>query len=158
MSNLSSAANDPGPRAQPDFGENEPGTGGRRTWMIVGGVIVALLLIAALYLIITWLVQNPDSTRNIRDIFIILLALMSTLVVLALVILVALVARLVLMLQNEIQPLLLKIDETVSTLRGTTAFMSETMVDPVVKAASYAAGARRFMQVLTDLRPRRRRP
>jgi hypothetical protein len=110
------------------------------------------------FVLIGWalygLSQDPARAANIRDIFIIFLALMSMLVVVALV-LIALTARLVLMLQNEVTPLLMTIDETLRTIRGTTVFMSDNVVNPVVKASSFAAGARRFLEVLAGVKPRR---
>jgi hypothetical protein len=121
---------------------------------IVAGVIGLLIIVAVIWSVI-YLANNPQAASNVRDIFIIFLALMSMLVVVALVILIALLARLVLMLQNEVTPLLTTIDETLRTIRGTTVFMSENVVSPVVKASSYAAGARRFFEVLAGLKPRR---
>ena len=65
----------------------------------------------------------------------------------ALIILVIQVASLINLLQNEVKPILDATNETVNTLRGTTNFLSENLVVPVIKLNSYLAGLRRFFQL-----------
>jgi len=91
---------------------------------------------------------TPETTGHIRDIFIIVLALESLLIGAVLIILVVQLALLINMMQNEIKPILLSTKETIGTLRGTTAFISDRAVKPVIKASSYLAGARTFFQLL----------
>ena len=57
-------------------------------------------------------------------------------------------ARLINLLQNEIKPILYSTNETVSTLRGTAAFLSDNLAEPVIKLNEYLAG---FMQALAVL-------
>ncbi|MEZ4616465.1 MAG: hypothetical protein R2867_13315 [Caldilineaceae bacterium] len=65
--------------------------------------------------------------------------------------------RLVKMLQTEVQPIIKDAQETVSTVRGTTTFVSDSVVNPVVKTTSTLVGIRRTVSSLTaDLRPQRR--
>jgi hypothetical protein len=75
------------------------------------------------------------------------MAFESLIIGVALVILVIQVASLINLLQNEVRPILKSTSETVDTLRGTTAFLSENMVEPVIKLNSYLAGLKK----LTDL-------
>lgn len=140
--------------AQAESAETEQPRG-RNRGLIIGGIVAGVLLLAIFIGVIVLGAFSPDDTRVLRDIAIIFLALMSTLVVVALVILVILVARLVIMLQVEIKPLLESLTETTRTLRGTATFMSENMVRPVINTAGYAEGARRFLQVLIGIRPRK---
>ena len=58
----------------------------------------------------------------------------------AMVVLIFQLAVLTNMLQHEIKPILDSTNETVNTLRGTTAFLSENLVAPVVKLNAYMAG------------------
>jgi len=51
-------------------------------------------------------------------------------------------------LQNEIKPILDSINETTANLRGTTTFLSDSLVEPVIKLNEYLAG---FMQTLAIL-------
>jgi prepilin-type N-terminal cleavage/methylation domain-containing protein len=65
--------------------------------------------------------------------------------------------RLIKMVQTEIKPILTDAQETVNTVRGTTTFMSDTVVDPVVKTSRTLVGIRRTVQSLTaDLKSKRR--
>ncbi|MBX3011283.1 MAG: hypothetical protein KF832_07235 [Caldilineaceae bacterium] len=94
---------------------------------------------------------------TIRDIAIIIIALQSIVIGLLLGVLVWQVWRLIKMVQNEIKPILTDARETVNTVRGTTTFVSDTVVEPVVKTSSTLVGFRRTVQSLTaDLKPRRR--
>lgn len=83
-----------------------------------------------------------------RDIAIIILALESIVIGVILAILVIQVIRLVKLLREEVLPILHSTQETVSTVRGTADFMSEHIVQPVVKVSSYAAGAREAVRTL----------
>ncbi len=139
-------------------GHADEETEGRRFPVgIAIGAAVVLIIVLVLVIGLIYLGLNaPDTTRAIRDVAIILMALMGSLIVVALVILIVLIARLTIMLQNEIGPLLVSIQETLNTIRGTAAFMSENVVQPVVKTAGYVEGARRFMEVLVGMRPRKK--
>ena len=83
-----------------------------------------------------------------RDIAIIVLALESIIIGVLLAILVIQVMKLVRMLREEVMPILKSTQDTVSTVRGTADFMSDRLVQPVVKASSLAAGARQAVGVL----------
>ncbi len=83
-----------------------------------------------------------------RDIAIIVLAVESIVVGVLLAILVIQVIRLVKLLREEVLPILNSTQETVSTVRGTATFMSDHLIQPVVKVSSYAAGARQAMSTL----------
>jgi hypothetical protein len=83
-----------------------------------------------------------------RDLAIIVLALESIVVGVLLGILVIQVMRLVRLLREEVMPILRSTQDTVTTVRGTTDFMADHLVQPVVKASSYAAGARQVISTL----------
>lgn len=83
-----------------------------------------------------------------RDIAIIVLALESIIIGVLLAILVIQVVKLVRMLREEVMPILKSTQDTVSTVRGTADFMSDHLVQPVVKVSSLAAGARQAVGVL----------
>ncbi len=93
----------------------------------------------------------------IRDIAIIIIAVQSIVIGVLLGLLVWQVWRLVKMLQQEVQPIIKDAQETVSTVRGTTTFVSDNVVTPVVKTSSALVGMRQAVSTLTaDLRPKRR--
>ena len=83
-----------------------------------------------------------------RDLAIIMLALESVVVLVLLSVLVIQMMRLVKLLREEVMPILRSTQDTVSTVRGTTDFMADHLVQPVVKASSYAAGARQALNTM----------
>ena len=123
-------------------------TEAQRKALAIGAVVVIVLLVALMLGAGYWLVQNPAQAASVRDVFIIFMALEFMLVGVALVVLMVQLAVLTNMLQHEIKPILQSTTETLNTVRGTTAFLSENLVDPVIKLnAALAAMA----QVLDSL-------
>ena len=82
------------------------------------------------------------------DIAIVVLALESIVIGVLLAILVIQVIRLVRMLRQEVLPILNSTRETVGTVRGTATFVSDHVIQPVVKASSYSAGVRQAVSTL----------
>jgi hypothetical protein len=93
------------------------------------------------------MLTNADKTSTIRDIFIIFLGFEFLLIGVALIILILQLARLINLLQNEVKPILDSTNETVNTLRGTTAFLSDNLVEPVMKLNEVIAGFQRLLQI-----------
>ncbi len=117
--------------------------------IIIVASIVGVLVIAVLIIAIIFLFKAPlETTAHIRDIFIIFMALESLLLGLVLITLIIQVARLTNLLQNEIKPILQSTNETVSTLRGTTAFLSDNLVQPVIKLNEYLAAIQQLVQLI----------
>ncbi len=95
-----------------------------------------------------FLLQPTTNTAKIRDVFIIFMALQSILTGMTLVVLMIQLARLTNLLQNEIKPILNSTNETLNNLRGTTNFLSDNLVEPVIKLNEYTAGLSQFMVAL----------
>jgi hypothetical protein len=126
---------------------------GSRKMMI--GAIIAVIVLLVVIVGGVWLLALPSTdTARIRDIFIIFMAIVSLLIGLTLVILIVQIARLINLLQNEIKPILDSTNETVSNLRGTTAFLSDNLVEPVIKMNEYLAGLSQGLKVLSLTRRR----
>ena len=89
-----------------------------------------------------------ETTSRIRDIFIIFMALESLVIGLTLIILIVQIATLINLLQNEIKPILNSTNETVNTLRGTASFMSDHLVEPVMKLNEYLAGLKKLLDLV----------
>ncbi len=83
---------------------------------------------------------------TLRDVAIILLAFESIIIGAILIVLVLEVRSLAKMLKNETKPILESASETAKTVRGTTTFVSENFVTPLVRVASFTSG------VITALR------
>ncbi len=119
----------------------------RQKWMLAGIIIGVILFLGLIGLAVFGLLQNSNTTANIRDIFIIFMAFESLIIGAALVVLIIQMASLINLLQNEVKPILASTTETVNTLRGTTEFLSENLVEPVIKLNSSLAGMRKFFEM-----------
>lgn len=89
---------------------------------------------------------------TLRDIAIIILAIESIFIGVLLVILLFYILSLIRLLREEIKPILEATSETVSTMRGTTAFVSETLLSPVISLISYAAAIGGAVRMLAGRR------
>jgi hypothetical protein len=98
-------------------------------------------------------------SATVRDIAIIIIAIQTLVIGVLLGVLVWQLWRLAKMIQTEIKPIIADTQETLNTVRGTATFVSETVVNPVVKTSSTLMRYRRTLQSLTaELRPRRAPP
>lgn len=119
----------------------------RQRWIIAGIIALALVILAGIVVAIVLMVENPAAAANWRDIFIIFMAVESLIIGVALIILILQIANLINLLQNEVRPILESTSEAVNTLRGTTEFLGESLVEPVIKLNSSMAGLRRFFEM-----------
>lgn len=116
---------------------------------VVAGVVVTLVISAMGIAVLVYLANNyAETILVVRDIFIIALGLMSCLSGIVLILLLITTIRLVNMLEFELKPILMKTNETLGTIRGTTTFVSENVVRPMTTASSYVAGVRRGFATL----------
>jgi hypothetical protein len=115
--------------------------------MLTGFIIAALVILAGIIVAIIALSEHPAVATNVRDIFLIFMAFESLIIGAALVVLVIQIAVLINLLQNEVKPILQSTSDTVNTLRGTTEFLSENLIEPVIKLNSYLAGLRKFFNL-----------
>jgi hypothetical protein len=88
----------------------------------------------------------------LRDVSIILVAVESIFIGIMLTVLVIQLAKLTKMLREEVLPVLTAAQDTVSTVRGTTTFVSDHVVQPVVKVASVWSGVRGAFGALVGIR------
>lgn len=88
----------------------------------------------------------------IRDLAIVLLAVESLVIGIVLIILILEVRNLARLLRDEIKPILDSADETVRTVRGTTTFVSENLITPVVRVSSFATGISQALRILVRRR------
>lgn len=86
----------------------------------------------------------------VRDVAIIVLALESIIIGLLLIVLIWQVRGLANLLQTEIKPILDSVNETARTVKGTTAFLSDNVASPLIRAASVAAGVNRAVRTFRE--------
>lgn len=125
----------------------------KRKWMQVGFIALAVVIVVIVVGLSVLAIQpqNEDTTRRVRDLAIIFLAILSVGTSLLMIILLWQVTLLTLMMRDEIKPLLESINETMNTVRGTAVFMSDNLVQPTIKAASAFAGVRRVFESLAGI-------
>jgi hypothetical protein len=128
------------------------GDGKDRKGMVIGIIVLVFLVAVTITAFVLLLRLENEYTARIRDVFIIFLALESLLIGLVLIVLVAQLAKLTNLLQNELKPILDSTNETVSTLRGTTRFLSDNLVEPVIKLNEYLAGFQSFINLIKPAR------
>ncbi len=113
---------------------------------IIAGVVIVLALI--IFSLVSLFNSDLETTSKVRDIFIIIMALESLLLGVVLIILIVQIAVLINVLKNEIKPILDTTNETVNHLKGTTTFLSNNLVEPVIKMNEYTAGFKKFFDLL----------
>jgi len=94
------------------------------------------------------LLQPGVPTEAIKNVFIIFLAVEMLIVGIAVVVLAVQVATLVNLLQNEVRPMLNSTNDTINNLRGTTEFLSENLVEPVIQLNGYLASLKRMLELM----------
>lgn len=121
----------------------------------IGVIIALLILILVIGIGIGAAAGKTSDTASaiaiVRDLMIILLVMEGILIGVALIVLVVQLAKLVNILQNEIQPIVNSAQEAVSTVKGTAEFMSKNVTTPAIKVSGYVAGARAFMREISGI-------
>jgi hypothetical protein len=141
----------PGPNGAHPADREEGLSEGQQRALLIGGIVVVVLIVAATVVGGIALVQRPELAASLRDVFIIFMALEFLVIGVALVVLIVQLAVLTNMLQHEIKPILDSTNETVNTVRGTTVFISENLVEPIVKLNSYVAAIAQVADTLGTL-------
>lgn len=110
--------------------------------------VAVTALVALIAFTIVFMIRHPEFTESVRDISLIILALTVLVLDVILVVLVWQIVKLLSYLINELGPIVQSVQETAGTVRGTTTFLSDSLVNPAIGAASKVSGARRSLAVL----------
>jgi hypothetical protein len=144
-------ANGSTPREQiePPTGKDEESESGSRVklYAILGGVgtlLFFILLTAGLYGLGD---SDQSPLERLRDIAVIYIVLMSLILVILMAAGTAAMIYLILQIKNQVIPMLHELTDTVKHVRGTTEFMSDQAVKPVISAAGKAAQLRAMWKV-----------
>lgn len=90
----------------------------------------------------------------LRDAAIILVAFETLIIGVLLIVLTIQVQTLIVMLRDEIRPMLEAVNDTVATVRGTAMFVSQNVVSPTIQAAGFVAGVQRVArEIIALVRP-----
>lgn len=132
-------------------------------WPVAGLVaLVAVFVIGLLAALGIAIFADPDDAANwvgiIRDLFIIVLAMEGLLMGIALIVLVLQLAALINLLQNEVQPIVDNASQTMTTVRGTAQFVSQNLVEPVIKVTALTAAVGAIVREVLSIRRSVRTP
>lgn len=123
--------------------------------LLMVGVIVLLVFLSINAYRAALAGTQPDPgavvVSLLRDAAIILVAFETLLIGVLMVVLALQVQALVVLLRDEIRPLLKALNETAATVRGTTQFVSHNIVSPSIQAVSFLSGVRRVLQEAVGL-------
>lgn len=143
----------------------------RRATIIVGAIVV-LVAVAALVTIGYFMYASYDGlepgqvapTMRLRDIAIVVLALETLVVMVLLLIIVVLIFVVIVLIYDRTIPILEQMNRTITTVadtihtvRGTTEFVSERVVSPVIEVSSYVSGVLGILKGVRELWPWRKR-
>jgi hypothetical protein len=145
--------------------ERSPAELRARRWLIVGLIVAGLFLLGLIVLLVflsrdayqaAYADVGPSPGQVVvgvlRDAAIIFVAFETLIIGLLLIILMLQIQSLIVLLRDEIKPMLEAANETLATVRGTTQFVSHNVVSPVVKWSGYLAGLRRVVREISGLR------
>lgn len=86
--------------------------------------------------------------ETIRDVAIILLALLNIALITVLIVIALQVWKLVRIIAKEVPELTERAKDTATTVQGTTDFLGSTIAKPLIQLASFFAGVNRFFSTL----------
>jgi hypothetical protein len=145
--------------------ERSPAELRARRWLITGLVVAGLFLLGLIVLLVVLSMDayqaayagtgpSPGSVvvGLLRDAAIIFVAFETLLIGVLLIVLTLQVQSLTVLLRDEIKPMLEAANETMATVRGTTQFVSHSVVSPVMKWSGYLAGLRSIAREIGGLR------
>jgi hypothetical protein len=117
----------------------------RNVFIVIAAVLV---IIAALLPIGIGLFGSDQWNMHMQAVAVAYVSAFSCVAAILFVAVAAILAFIAFQIQGHIVPLLEKVTDTMQTVKGTTTFVSESVVTPIIKVAGAAAGARAMVQTL----------
>ncbi len=116
-----------------------------KTWLIIGGIVAVLVVIA-----LAWLITIYDAWQTAAYVAIVILAIFEFVSVLLLIALLTVLIWAVLAIRDvtsdavvpKVSQTLDQVRDSATATKNTTAYVAESVVSPVIKVASVAAGVR----------------
>lgn len=131
-------------------------TGRWKWWAALAVLIIGLIIVGTGYGLYQLGGADQAPLERLRDIVIIFLAFQLVLVTVVLAGIAAGLIFLIIVLKDQVIPLLHEATETVKRLRGTTEFVTEEAVRPIVSAAGQIARVRAMARAVTGQDRKRR--
>lgn len=121
---------------------NDADTGRWKWWAALAVLVLGLIVVGICYGLYQLGGADQAPLERLRDIAVIFLIFQLLLVTIILGGIAAGLLFLLLVLKDQVIPLLTELTETAKRLRGTTEFMTEEAVKPIIKSAGQAAKLR----------------
>ncbi len=118
-----------------------------KKWAIIGGSIGAVVL-AVIIALLYWGDEGPVTAR-LRDISIVFISLFAVIATLLLAAILGAILWLVLTLRDRVIPLLETLTATATRVKGTTEFVTEQAVQPIISVAGTMARMRAMTRTVT---------
>jgi hypothetical protein len=125
----------------------------QRFWIVLVILLIVALIGLGLYGVCGF---RDDSLQCLRDIAIIVLVLETFVVTILMALIVLLFGRLVSTVQNAVTPIMESAKRTVDTVQGTTTFVSDTLVAPLIGLAGFGSALKGTVSALFGRRKNRR--
>ena len=135
---------------------DEADSGKWKWWALLAVLILGLIVVGVGYGLYQLGGADQAPLERLRDIIIIFLAFQLLLATIALAGIVAGLVFLIIVLKDQVIPLLTELTETAKRVRGTTEFMTEEAVKPIITAAGQAAKLRAMVRTVTGQDRKRR--
>lgn len=129
--------------------ENGADSGRWKWWTALAILVLSLIVVGICYGLFQLGGADQSALERLRDIAVIFLVFQLLLVTIILAGIAAGLVFLIVVLKDQIIPLLSELTETAKRLRGTTEFMTEEAVKPIIKSAGQAARWRAMMREVT---------
>lgn len=117
-------------------------------FIVLAAVLVLVALLLPIFLLLTQPLPADNWLIGVRDVAIIYSSMFMCVGAILFIAMTGLLALIAFMIRDHIVPALEKVDDTAKTVRGTAAFVSESVVSPIIKVAGAGAGARAMVQNL----------
>ncbi len=121
------------------------GVKSKAIWAGIGALILFVLIIVGLYLLGG---SDQSALERLRDISIIFIVLLSMIIVVLLAAITAALIYLVIQIKDIVIPMLEEATGTVKRVRGTTNFLTEEAVKPIVSVAGTYSRIRSMSKVV----------
>lgn len=136
--------------------ENGADSGRWKWWAALVALVLGLIVVGICYGLYQLGGADQAPLERLRDIAVIFLVFQLLLVTIILAGIAAGLVFLIMVLKDQIIPLLTELTETARRLRGTTEFMTEEAVKPIIKSAGQAAKWRAMVRQVTGADRKRR--
>ena len=134
----------------PGMEENGVDTGRWKWWAILIVLVLGLIVVGIVYGLYQLGGVDQAPLERLRDIAIIFLIFQLLLVTIALAGIAGGLVFLIVVLKDQLIPILSEFLETAKRLRGTTEFMTEEAVKPMIRTAGQAAKFRAMWKTATN--------